>query len=243
MEGKVTVKKLSVKFNVSTETIRRDLDELENQEKLKKVYGGAIKISFNGQEPPYKLRETVYLEEKRAIGKTAANLINDNEIIALDVGTTTLQIIPYLKDKKNLTVLVNSVPALNLLIEFVNNKLFSGKIIYLGGEINPYQMSSFGPATEKMLKEFYVDKAFIAVGGISLKYGITGYDINEGSLSRKLIENAKETIIVADHSKIGVRNFYKITDIEYVDVIICDKEPLSEWLNDLKNNDIKWLTP
>jgi len=126
------------------------------------------------------------------------------------------------------------------LIELVNNKLFSGKIIYLGGEINPNQMSSFGPATEKMLKEFYVDKAFVAVGGISIKHGITGcYGINEGSFSRKLIESSKEAIIVADHSKIGVRNFYKITDIENVDVIICDKEPPNEWLNDLKINDIK----
>lgn len=243
MDGKVTVKNLSSIFNVSTETIRRDLDELENQGKLKKVYGGAIKISFPGIEPPHKQRETVYIEEKKAIGKVAADLINDNEIIALDVGTTTQQIIPHLKDKNNLTVLVNSVSALNLLIELVNNKLFSGKIIYLGGEINPNQMSSFGPATERMLKEFYVDKAFVAVGGISMKHGITGYDINEGSLSRKLIESAKEAIIVADHSKIGVRNFYKIIDIEHVDVIICDKEPPNEWLNNLKTNDIKWLTP
>ncbi|SFG93109.1 transcriptional regulator, DeoR family [Desulfotomaculum arcticum] len=241
--GKVTVKNLSATFNVSTETIRRDLDALESNGMLKKVYGGAIELTFDGPEHPHKQREKVYLEEKKAIGKAAAALVNDNEIIALDYGTTTIQIIPNLKNKKNLTVLTNSVPALTLLIDYKNKNLFSGKIIYLGGEINSSQMSSFGPITEKMLKEFYVDKAFIGIGGISIKHGITEYDINEGVLSKKMIGNAKESIIVADHSKIGVRQFYKIADIDLINAIVCDQKPPDDWTNDLIKSGIKWITP
>ncbi len=240
---KVTVRSLSSTFQVSTETIRRDLDDLESQGKLKKVHGGAIKISFQGQEPPHKQREKIHLEEKIEIGRAASNLVKDNEIIALDVGTTTMQLIPYLKDKNNLTIVVNSVPALNLLLEYKNNNMFSGKVIYLGGEVNPYQMSSFGPVTEKILNEFYFDKAFIAVGGISLEHGLTGYDIHEGSLSKKIIEHSKEVIVVADHSKVGVRNFYKIADMEHIHVIVCDKEAPNEWKNELDHHDITWLTP
>ena len=243
MDGKVTVRSLSDKFNVTTETIRRDLDELEGLGKLKKVHGGAIKITFDGQEPPYHQRETIHIEEKKAIGKLAAGLVKDNEIIALDVGTTTLQLIPFLLHKKNLTVVINSVSALTLLIEYKNNHLFSGRIIFLGGEINSNQMSSYGPITEGILKEFYFDKAFIAVGGISLKHGLTGYDVNEGSLSKKIMENTKEIIVVADHSKIGVRNFYKIANLHHIDIIVSDKEPPNEWKNELIHHDITWLNP
>jgi DeoR/GlpR family transcriptional regulator of sugar metabolism len=101
-EGKVQVHHLSQLFNVSTETIRRDLDRLEKEGKLRKVYGGAVKIRMELVEPPFLKRTQMRKEEKAAIGKLAASLVEDNETIMLDNGTTTIEILPHLKDRHNL---------------------------------------------------------------------------------------------------------------------------------------------
>ena len=127
------------------------------------------------------------------------------------------------------------------MIDLKNKGIFDGKIIFLGGEINADQLSCVGPISENILNNFYVDKAFIGVGGVSLQNGLTGYDINEANLSKKIMENSKEVIIVADHSKIGVRNFYKIADIENVNVIVSDAEAPNEWSNSLDEYEIDWI--
>ncbi|MBZ9685940.1 DeoR/GlpR family DNA-binding transcription regulator [Clostridium estertheticum] len=238
---KVSVTQLAKKFGVTTETIRRDLDTLEAEYKLKRIHGGAIKISFDRKEPSHIQKRNVYREEKQRIGQKAASLINDNDIITIDAGTTTCEILYHVKNKRNLTILLNTVAGLNIIIDFKNKGIFDGKIIFLGGEINSDQLSCVGPISENLLKNFYVDKAFIGVGGVSLQNGLTGYDVNESNLSKKIMENSKEVIIVADHSKIGVRNFYKIADIENVNVIVSDVEAPNEWGNSLNEYGIDWI--
>ncbi len=239
--GKVSVTQLAKKFKVTTETIRRDLDCLEAEHKLKRIHGGAIKISFDRQEPSHINRESVYREEKQKIGRKAASLVKDNDVIAIDAGTTTCEIIYHLRDKKNITVLLNNVAGLNIIIDLKNKGIFDGNIIFLGGEIDTNQLSSFGPISESILKNFYVDKAFIAVGGISLQNGLTGYNVNEASLSKKIMKNSKEIIVVADHSKVGVRNFYKIAELNEVNVIVSDKEAPNEWNDILNQSEIHWV--
>ncbi|MGV8981880.1 DeoR/GlpR family DNA-binding transcription regulator [Clostridium sp.] len=238
---KVSVTQLAKKFGVTTETIRRDLDALEAEYKLKRIHGGAIKISFDRKEPSHIQKRNVYREEKQRIGQSAASLINDNDIITIDAGTTTCEILYHIRDKRNLTILLNTVAGLNIIIDLKNKGFFDGKIIFLGGEINSDQLSCVGPISENLLKNFYVDKAFIGVGGVSLQNGLTGYDVNEANLSKKIMENSKEVIIVADHSKIGVRNFYKIADIENVNVIVSDVEAPNEWCNSLDEYGIDWI--
>lgn len=240
--GNVSVQQLAKTLNVTPETIRRDLDDLESQRKLKRVHGGAVKISYDKLEPSYMLRQSNYAEEKKRIGKLAASLIQDGDTIAIDVGTTTAEIIYHLADKNNITVLLNSVFALNELMDCKIKKLFNGKIIFLGGEINGDQMSCFGPICERVLEQFYVDKAFIAIGGMSLSHGLTGYDIQEANLSKCLMANAKEVIVVSDHSKIGVRNFYQIAPMDAVDMIISDVPEPKEWVEGLVEKGICWIT-
>lgn len=239
--GKVSVRELSQQFEVTTETIRRDLDSLEMQCKLKRIHGGAIKISFDRQEPSHMQRKDVYKEEKQKIGYRASRLINDNDIIAIDTGTTTCEILYHLRDKKNLTVLLNTVAGLNILIELKNKGMFNGRIIFLGGEINTDQLSCFGPISENLLNNFYVDKAFIAVTGISLQNGLTSFDVSEANLSKKIMGIAKEAIIVADHSKIGVRNFYKIADLQEANIIVCDEAAPKEWQDKFTQYEIDWI--
>lgn len=240
--GKVKVDLLARRLQVSNETIRRDLDALESIGKLKRVYGGAVKKSYQEGEPPYQLRQGLNQEAKRAIGKKASELLQDGDTVVIDTGTTVLELARSIFGKKHLTVLTNSLPVASLLTDSLNQGMFTGKIILLGGELNPLQQSISGSLCEKMLETFHIDKAFVSIGGISLSTGISDYDINEAMVSRAMINVSKEVIVLADHSKIGVQAFCKIAPLDAVDVIISDQEMPASWAAELDEKGITWIT-
>ncbi|GAF08840.1 transcriptional repressor of aga operon [Paenibacillus pini JCM 16418] len=132
IDGKVQVHALATLFNVSTETIRRDLDRLEKEGRLRKVYGGAVRIRSEMIEPTFLKRSQMHQSEKQVIGKLAASLVEYGETVILDNGTTTLEIMRHLKDRADVTVITNAVPILTCALEE-----FQGKIIFAGGEVNP----------------------------------------------------------------------------------------------------------
>lgn len=240
--GKVKVNELVERFSVSSETVRRDLEGLALEKKLKKVYGGATKISASGIEPPYLNRFSKNSEQKELIGKIAAEFVEDNDVIAIDVGTTVLHMIPHICSKNNITVVTNSVPAINALIEKKNNDKFNGYILFIGGEINAKQMTVSGPISESMMKDLHVDKAFIAAGGITVSHGITNYDAREASLTKMLINNAKESMVLVDSTKVGVINLYKVADIFDTDVVICDNDVPEQWMEELRRKNVEWIS-
>ncbi|MFD2115536.1 DeoR/GlpR family DNA-binding transcription regulator [Paenibacillus yanchengensis] len=241
-EEKVSVDELASTFSVSRETIRRYLNELEAQGKLKKVYGGAIRIAYGKVEPSYTERETHYTLEKSLIGKKAAELVQPNEFIYIDEGSTPMKIVPHLLDITNLTIITNSFSTANLIKDYTLQNAFTGKLIFLGGEVNAYHQRVSGTFSEKMLEQFHVDKAFVSVDGMTMKHGITSLDAAKATLSSRVIANAKESIIVADHSKIGVRDYYKIADLKEIDYIISDKTAPIDWSSYLKSNNTYWIT-
>ncbi|WP_018132161.1 DeoR/GlpR family DNA-binding transcription regulator [Effusibacillus pohliae] len=240
--GKVKVEPLARQLQVSHETIRRDLDSLERLGKLKRVYGGAVKQSYQTGEPPYLQRQSLHQAEKQRIGKLAAELLRDGETVVIDTGTTTLELARSIRGRKRLTVLTNSLPVASLLTDSLNQGLFTGKIILLGGELNPEQQSISGPLCEKMLQTFHIDKAFISVGGVSLDSGISDYDIQEATVSRVMISVSKESIVLADQSKIGVQAFCRIASLEEIDVIVSDVEMPASWKAELGATGITWMT-
>lgn len=239
--GKVHVISLAERLQVSNETIRRDLDALEEQGKLKRVYGGAVKTSYQEGEPPYRMRQILNLQAKQAIGRQALQLIKDGDTIFMDVGTTVLELARLIAGRKKLSIVTNSLPVANLLTDTIYQGLISGQIILLGGVITPDQQSVSGFHCQEMLKNFYVDKAFISVGGISRLAGISDYDIQESMISRMAIESSKEVIVLADHSKIGIEAFCHIAPLDAADVIISDQEQPPAWTQDLKAKGITWL--
>ncbi|MFX3661164.1 MAG: DeoR/GlpR family DNA-binding transcription regulator [Ectobacillus sp.] len=239
--GKVKVVDLAKKFNVSEETIRRDLTILEEGGLLKKVYGGAIKTTFQSGEPPFTQRTTVNQEEKMKIGKKAAELISDGDVIVIDVGTTTVEFAHFIQNKKNITILTNSIPVSAVLMESLNQQKFTGEILLLGGQVDPKQQSISGCLTEQMLGQFNIDKAFISAGGVSIQNGVSNYHLNESLVSRTMVDVSKQIILLADHSKFGVDTFCKVCPLERVDVIVCD-QPLPEaWKNHSKLSEIDWI--
>ncbi|MFW6022600.1 MAG: DeoR/GlpR family DNA-binding transcription regulator [Bacillota bacterium] len=240
-KGQIKTKELSRKFNVSGETVRRYLQQLEDEKKLKRVYGGAVKITYDKVEEEYLKRTVVHLKEKKVIGKIAAELVEDDEHIIIDEGTTTYQMVEYLVNKKNLVIFTSSFPIASSLMDFKNKNIFDGEIIFIGGKINTKQRRTSGDIAVNMMKNFHVDKAFIASAGVLLDYGLSGFYYEKGVLSKKFLEIAKENVLMIDHSKIGVKNYYKFAELEDIDIVICDENAPEEWQEQLSARDIKWI--
>ncbi|WP_186445523.1 DeoR/GlpR family DNA-binding transcription regulator [Paenibacillus cremeus] len=239
-KGKVTSTELVQLFDVSKESVRRYLDELESEGKLRKVYGGAVKL-VGHKEPPHLERIMLYREEKHRIGQYAAALVQDGEVLFLDEGTTALAVIEHL-NQCSLTVLTNSIPAATLLIDRLNQGQFDGRVVMLGGEINAKHARCSDSVTESLLERYYVDKAFISVDGLQAEAGLTCLDDGKAAVSRKAIEHAAETIVVSDSSKLGLRHPYRISPLQRNWHIVCDQAPPADWIAMLEQSGITWLT-
>lgn len=240
-EEKVKTVNLAKELNVSSESIRRYLDELEGEKKLKKVYGGAIKISTELEEPEHIERNTKNINEKNKIAKLAATLVEDDDCIVLDEGTTCLQMISYIVDKNNLTVVTSSCTALAELISYKNRDIFNGEIIFIGGKINTKHQRSSGQIAIEVMRNIFVNKAFISVEGVINTFGISSADLNKALLSREYIKNSNESIVLCDSSKVGVISTHKISEIRDVNRIISDIEPPLKWKEEIIAKNTEWM--
>ncbi|RXZ80971.1 hypothetical protein EBB07_16150 [Paenibacillaceae bacterium] len=133
-----------------------------------------------------------------------------------------------------MTILTNSLAAAYYLMESLNSGRFSGKVIVIGGELNPEQQSISGALGEGVMSQFRVDKAFISVGGISLVRGISDYDLSEAAISRRMVEAASQTIVLADDSKLNKEAFMEICPLQRVHIIVSNAAPPREWGQMLK---------
>ncbi|MDQ0089700.1 DeoR/GlpR family transcriptional regulator of sugar metabolism [Paenibacillus anaericanus] len=239
--GQVKVLTLAERLCVSEETVRRDLKQLENEGLLNRVYGGAIPQKFSNYEPPYIQRQAIYKEDKQRIGEAAAELVKSGDTIAIDVGTTLLEFAKAIQGRQRLTILTNSLAVSFCLMESLNMGRFTGKVIIIGGELNPQQQSLSGVIGEEMMKQFTVDKAFLSAGGITTERGISDYDIHECRMSKLFAQSANEVIVLADHSKLGKDAFVQIIPLEAVNTIVSDTSPPEPWLPLLNDYQMAWI--
>jgi len=229
----VKVFELSKLFNVSEMTIRRDLYKLSAQGLIQRAYGGAISIEGTALEPTFQEKESVNIEEKRRIGAAAASMIDEGDTICLSTGTTTMQIVKNLA-KKNITVVTNS---LNNAFEL--SKLPNIRLFVIGGELRAGSYAMVGPQTREHLQKFYVDKLFLGVNGFSIEHGLTTPSPLEAEICQVMIEIAKETIVVVDHSKLESVSFTKIADIDCVDKLITDSGIDEKYVKQLQEKEIE----
>jgi len=234
-EGSVKVSKLTKMFDVSIETIRRDLEHMEKDGLLKRVYGGAI-LKKNTQDlSSFIKRENEFKDEKKEIAKITVRYIQDGQSIAFNGGTTNLEIAKELKSYfKNLTIITNSLIIAN---ELCDVEGFT--IILTGGILDNKEYSFYGDFAENLLSNFVVDKAFISVSGVSLTRGITDCLMNEVKIQKKLIEISQEAIILSDSNKIDNVSLVKIADIDDVNLIITDSKLDSKILDKYLKNGIE----
>lgn len=236
--GEVRVADLCQRFGVSEMTIRRDLSELERAGLLRRVHGGAVSARGRSYEPPFLSRANEHLEQKQRIGQLAASLIHDGDSIALDVGTTTLEIARALKARENLnlTVLTASLHIATLLANTPGIRL-----ILAGGILRPGELSMVGHIAERTFREFYVDKLFLGVGGLSLEAGLTEFNLEDALVKQAMLKTAKERIVVADSSKLGRVAFTLIAPLSEVHTLITDSNADATLLQQLREAGLRIL--
>ena len=207
---------LMERFGISIETVRRDLEYLENQGYLRRVYGGAVVNLSLSSEPEYASRSQARSEEKLAIAAEAARLVQDHDSIYMGVGTTVQAMARFLRNVQELTVFTN---ALRTAVEL--SELPGCTVILSGGRVRPKELAVSGFPAEENLSRFNVDKAFIGIGGIT-EAGVTDFHMDEASIHRQLIANARQAIVLADSEKLGTRAVVNVCALEQVDMVITD---------------------
>ena len=207
-------------FSVSLETVRRDFEYLEKEGFIKRVHGGAVIETSSKKYPAFTGREKENSGEKKEIAEKALKYISEGDSIALDCGTTTLELAKMIKNQFNkLTVITNSLKILN---EFSSMDNYT--IILAGGIFKNREYSLFGDMTEENLSRFRVDTAFISASGISLTEGITDLRFDELQTQKKMLEIAGKKIILATSPKFETVCLLKLSDFSSIDMIITDSK-------------------
>ena len=221
--GRVTVDALAVRFDVSPQTIRKDLNEICERGLLQRVHGGAV-LSSGVANYNYEARRILASEEKRLIGIAAAALIPDSCSLVINIGTTTEQVAMALGGKKNLLVITNNINVVNILRE--NTEI---ELIVAGGVVRHSDGGVVGEAAVGLIEQFKVDYAIIGASAIDQDGSIMDYDYREVKIAQAIIENARHTILVSDHMKFERTAPVRIGHLSQLEHFVTD-QPLPEHL-------------
>lgn len=217
-DGQVFIEQLSDEFNVSGVTIRNDLAKLEEKKMLIRARGGAMKFEGKvGIDYEIGQKDKINFSEKQAIGRKAASLITDSDVIIVDSGTTTAELVKNLDHLKDITVITNAFNIAMLLLDKPNINL-----VIPGGVMRKNSQSLVGPMAEKSLRNFRVDKVFLGVDGIDPINGFYTPNIDEAYLNEQMIKISNESIVLADSSKFNFKSLALICPINGVNKIISD---------------------
>lgn len=235
--GKVKVEDLSDRFDVSSVTIRNDLDYLEDQQIAFRIYGGAIAYDKVGHEAHLTEKKRQNTDQKKRIGKAAAEFVEDGDSIILDSGTTTRQVAAHLRHKNDLTILTN---AINIALELADVEQLS--IMITGGTLREQSYALVGPDAERILNTYSFDRLFLGVDGVDLDAGLTTPTSSEGNLKRMMVEQANEVTVVTDSSKCDRRRLTKICPVDDIDRFVTDQDLPGEYRDHLESNGVDTVT-
>lgn len=219
-KGAVKVSDLSKQLNTTDATVRRDLEELQKERKIRRTHGGAV--SLNPASPDFVKNDTVVkcLDEKKEIAKKAYEFINDNDTILFDGSSTVLELCKLVAygNKKGIIIVTNSLGVTNVL-----SKKKDITVINIGGEMRYAINSTVGQFAERVIQDLRVDKTFLGVNGVDAEYGFSITFFEEASLKKLMLHNARQRFILADHTKFGETYLAKVADIKgEVEYLITD---------------------
>ncbi|GAP06472.1 transcriptional regulator, DeoR family [Anaerolinea thermolimosa] len=224
-EGRISVEDLSRSLGISQVTIRNDLQYLASKNQLTRTHGGAIPVlSSNHTDLSFDIRLGQHSPEKERIGRVAAGLVKDGDVIALDASTTALSIARNLHHVADLTVITNGLAIVNHFLEVPGVT-----VIQTGGFLRREALSFVGLPFRRMLEGFHINKAFISARGLTLDEGLAELNEQEGMVKRELIRYSKQVIAVMDSSKIGLAGLYPFADIHSIHLLITDSRISSEF--------------
>ncbi len=235
-EESIAVTDLAELLDVSQVTIRKDLTELEQANKLYRSHGKAIIINPFTFNRSVNEKEKIAVEQKEAIGREAAKLIDKDDSIIIASGTTIHALARNIKPKHRLTVVSASLPASDILSQDENND-----IIQLGGMVRHSSLSVVGQYSRQILENCSFSKLFIGVDGIDFDFGFTTTDMREAELNQQMMRAAQKVIVLADSSKFGKRGFAKIGNIDDIDLIITDAGVSANVINQINDHGIDYI--
>lgn len=216
--GSMRVTELSAVCEVTEETIRRDLDKLESEGKLRRSHGGAVSIKSSQAETSYMERETTNAEEKRRIAAEAVKHVNEQDRIILDASSTAWYMAQLLPDMP-LTVLTNSI---KVAMELSSKEKI--QVISTGGLLSSRSLSYVGPLAERSLSTYHVDKAFLSCKGLHVNRGLSESNELQALIKQKMIGIADDVYILADYSKFGQQSLAHVADWSEIQHVITDDQ-------------------
>ncbi len=231
-KGIIAFEDLMSEVHISKATARRDICDLDSQNFLKKIRGGAKAVerteAVPAYEPSFVAKSLINLEEKQRIADAARKHVQPGDKIMLDSGTTVLELAKLLADGDNITVVTNDV---RIAFEFVRNPNID--MMFIGGMIRRGYYSSYGYFAESMLTDITVNKIFLSVDAIDSDFGIMSYTMDDVNVKKIGMKNALETILLCDHSKFSSRALFSISSLDCIDTIIVGEELDKNILNKL----------
>ncbi|WP_340063944.1 DeoR/GlpR family DNA-binding transcription regulator [Ascidiimonas aurantiaca] len=221
-------------LNVSVDTVRRDVKELDAKKKLKKVHGGAVSLGFN----IYNYREQdIYLHKKKsAIAEKAVKLLKEGNVVLISGGTTNLELARMIPPKLNLTFFTPSLPVAMQLLSQPN-----AEVIFLGGKLSKEAQIAVGGNVINTLSDIKTDICFLGTGYLDPVHGLTEFDWEVVQIKKAMIKAARRTVLLTISDKLHSVQRYKTCDLHAIDTLVTELEPDSEALLPFKNNTIHFL--
>src|SRR5215472_678935 len=226
--GEVTLEELCTSLKASVATIRRDLDDLEQRSLLRRTHGGAVPIGPLFYEPfkhdaSFQDMVESFAEEKRRIARAAADLVHTGDTIALSGGTTTTEVVRYLKLLTGITIITNTI---NVAMELSPCKGI--EVVVTGGHLRGNWFTLVGPLANQAAEMMFSDIMFIGVDGIDAEHGLTCVHPQEAGFLRVMARHTKKRVVVADHSKLGAVSHWLLCPADEVQMIITDRDASDE---------------
>ena len=234
INGKVRVAELSERYGISEVSIRKDLEALEAEGHLTRIHGGAVGMNKLYVNMDLTERYKTNSDAKRALAELCAELINDNDTIMMNAGTTLTYVLRALRTKKNISIVTNSVQNAT---EAALYPTFN--VILLGGELDSKYQFTHGRDAIHQLENYHATKCILSVDGITAESGLTLYYSNEAELARKMMECSDMSIVVADSSKLGKNVFARITDAQRTDALVTNRSASCDVIGKLRELGVK----
>lgn len=240
--GFARVSQLSRFLGVSEVTVRADLDVLAESHVIQRVHGGAVSgLRSRALERPFEQSMMTSVEEKKRIGRAAAQLVRSDNAVILDVGTTTTAVARSLAAREDIRDVVIITNALNIALEF-EKAIPRFTVIVTGGTLRPQQHSLVAPMADMLFDRMQADIAFIGCTGVDVAVGITNANVPEADMKRRMLETAHRKVIVADSMKLGVTQLSRVAPISDIDTLITGGEADPARLRELRAAGLEILT-
>jgi DeoR family transcriptional regulator, aga operon transcriptional repressor len=237
MRQRVSIEQICEQFGISTATARRDLEALAKNRRIQRIHGGAIALPSAPPEPPILQRSAEQTNEKQRIARAVAALVQEGDTVFLGSGTTVLEVAHALHKRRTITVISNSLLAMNVLADVDGITL-----IGLGGMLRSSEMSFIGHITEQALSELRVDKVIIGIRAVDIQNGLTNDYLPETQTDRTILHIGQQVIVAADHSKCRRISTTFVAPVTSMDIFVTDEQTPPDFLAALEALNIQVIT-